>query len=325
MSRLAITGVAGLLAIAAAGTALQTAHAQTYPVRPIRMLVSLAAGGGTDTTARLVSQKLTEAWGQQVVIENRPGAGGTIATEAVARAAPDGYTLLTTSVAHAITPSLYKLTFDAVKDFAPITLLVLSPSVLAVHPSVPVRSVKELIALARAHPNELLWSSSGNGSPQHLAMEMFTRMAGVKIVHVPYKGTAPSILDLVAGRISVTAASAVSTMPHVKAGRLRALAVVSAKRSQAVPHLPTVAEAGVPGYAVDTWYGTFAPAGTPREIIIKLYEEMARALALPEIREKMLPAGLEPVGSPPDQFAAYVKAEVDKWGKLVRDVNVRID
>jgi tripartite-type tricarboxylate transporter receptor subunit TctC len=294
-----------------------------YPAKPIRLIVALAPGGGVDTAGRLIGQKLTDAWGQQVVAENRPGAGGTIAAELVARAAPDGYTLLMTSMGHAITPALYKLSYDTIRDFAPISLFVQSPSVLAVHPSLPVKSVKELISFTKARPNQILFSSSGSGSGQHLAMELLNRMAGIELVHIPYKGTAPSILDLVAGRVSVTAASAISTMPHVRAGRLRALAVASAKRSPSVPDLPTIAEAAIPGFAVDQWYSLFAPGGTPKEIVTKLYGEVAKTVTNPEARERLLAMGLDPVGSTPDEFAAYVKVETAKWGKLVREAGIR--
>lgn len=301
------------------------ALAQTYPAKPIRIIVSVAAGGGVDTTARIVGQQLTQAWGQQVVIENRPGAGGTIAAEAVARAAPDGYTLLMASSGAAITPSLYKLPYDAVTDFAPVTVVVVAPSVLVVHPSLPVRSVKELIAFAKARPNELLFASSGNGSPAHMGLELLKLMTGIKMVHVPYKGTAPSITDLVGGRVSATASSVVSTMPHVNAGRLRALAVTSGKRSLGVPQLPTVAEAGIPGFANDVWYALFAPAATPRNVVARLAEEISRAIAQPDLRERMLAAGLEPLGNSPDEFAAYFRAEVAKWSKVIREAGVRLD
>ena len=298
--------------------------AQTgYPVKPIRIVIALAAGGGVDTSGRMLGQKFTDAWGQQVVAENRPGAGGTIATELVARAAPDGYTLLMTSMGHAIIPAIYKLSFDTIKDFAPVSLFVQSPSVLSVHPSLPAKTVKELIAFAKARPNQVLFSSSGSGSGQHLAMELLNRMGGIQLVHVPYKGTAPSITDLVGGRVSVSAASSISTLPHVRSGRLRALAVCAAKRSPSVPDLPTVAEAGIPGFAVDQWYALFAPAGTPREIINKLQGEIAKATANPETRERLLTMGLDPVGSPPDEFAAYLKTETAKWGKLVREAGIR--
>ncbi len=322
MNSIAGRCVAVMLMFAAAGICLAQ-DAAGYPARPIRLIIALAAGGGVDTSGRLLGQKFTEAWGQQVVAENRAGAGGTIATEQVARAAPDGYTLLMQSMSHAITPALYKLNYDTIRDFAAISLFVQSPSVLAVHPSLPVKSVKDLIVFTRAHPNEILFSSSGSGSGQHLAMELLNRLAGLQLVHVPYKGTAPSILDLVAGRVSVTSASAISTMPHVRAGRLRALAVSSAKRSPSVPQLVTVAEAGVPGFAVDQWYALFAPVATPKEIVNKLYGEIAKAVAQAETRERLLAMGLDPVGMPPDEFTAYVKTETVKWGNLVRDAGIR--
>jgi tripartite-type tricarboxylate transporter receptor subunit TctC len=301
-------------------------HAQTaanYPSKTIRIIVSLAPGGGVDTSARMLGQRFTDAWGQQVVVENRPGAGGTIATEAVARAAPDGYTLLMTSMGHAITPAMYKLNFDVNKDFAPISLLANSASVLSVHPSLPVKNVKELIAFAKARPNQLLFSSSGSGSGQHLVVEMLNRMAGLQLVHVPFKGTAPSILDLVAGRVSGSAASAISTMPHVRAGRLRALAVTGAKRSQSVPDLPTVAESGIPGFALDQWYCLIAPGATPRDVVNKLYGEMVRTINDPVSRERLLALALDPVGMPPDEFAAYIRSEVVKWGKVVREAGIK--
>jgi len=299
--------------------------AQAYPARSIRIIVALAPGGGVDTTARIVGQKLTDAWGQQVLIENRPGAGGTIAAEAVARAAPDGYTVLVTSSGHASSASLYKLSYDAVADFAPVTVIVVAPSVLVVHPSVPVRSVKELIAFAKARPNELLFGSSGNGSPAHMGLELLKLTTGIRMVHVPYKGTAPSITDLVAGRISATASSVVSTMPHVNAGRLRALAVTSAKRSLGVPELPTVAEAGIPGFGNDVWYGLLAPAATPRNIVVRLSEGISSAISQPDVRERMLAGGLEPLGNTPDEFAAYLRAEVAKWSKVIREAGIRAD
>ena len=243
----------------------------------------------------------------------------------VARAAPDGYTLLMQSMSHAITPALYKLPYDTLKDFAPVSLFVQSPSILAVHPSLPVKTVKDLIAFTKKHPDEILFSSSGTGSGQHLTMELLNRMAGLQFVHIPYKGTAPSILDLVAGRVSVTSASAISTIPHVRAGRLRALAVSSARRSPSVPDLPTIAEAGVPGFAVDQWYAVFGPAGMPKEIIAKLYAEIARTVANAEIRERLLTMGLDPVGMPPDEFTEYLKTETIKWGKLVREAGIRVN
>ena len=295
----------------------------TYPTKPIRIVIALAAGGGVDTSARMLGQRFTEAWGQQVIAENRPGAGGTIATEVVARAAPDGYTLLMTSMGHSIVPALYKLPFDTLKDFAPISLFVQSASILSVHPSLPVKTVKELIAFAKARPNELLFSSSGNGSGQHLVVEMLNRMAGLQLVHIPYKGTAPSILDLVAGRVSGSAASAISTMPHVRAGRLRALAITGAKRSPSVPELPTIAEAGIPGFALDQWYGLLAPAATSKDIVTKLNAEIGKTVADAAVKERLKTMGLDPIGSTPEAFAAYLQTETVKWGKLVREAGIR--
>ncbi len=293
-----------------------------YPAKPIRIVVALAAGGGVDTSARMLGQRFTEAWGQQVIAENRPGAGGTIAAEVVARAAADGYTLLMTSMGHSIAPALYKLPYDTLKDFAPISLFVQSASVLSVHPSLPVKTVKELIAFAKSKPNELLFSSSGNGSGQHLVVEMLNRMAGLQLVHIPYKGTAPSILDLVAGRVSGSAASVISTMPHVRAGRLRALAITGAKRSPSEPQLPTIAEAGIPGFALDQWYGLLAPAATSKDIVGKLNAEIAKTVADAAVKDRLKTMGLDPVGSTPEAFGAYVQAESVKWGKLVREAGI---
>ena len=311
-------------AAVAFGAVAGTCSAQSnFPTKPIRLMIALAAGGGVDTSGRMLGQRFTEAWGQQVVAENRPGAGGTIATELVARAAPDGHTLLMTSMGHTITPAVYKLSFDTIKDFAPISLFVQSASVLSVHPSVPVKTVKEFVAFTKARPNEILFSSSGSGSGQHLSMELLNRMAGLQLVHVPYKGTAPSILDLVAGRVSVSAASAISTMPHVKGGRLRALAITGAKRSPSVPQLPTIAEAGVPGFALDQWYGVLAPAGTPKDVVAKLYGEIAKTAADPASKERLFAMGLDPVASTPEDFTAYLQKESVKWGKLVREAGIK--
>jgi len=319
-----ITAATGAL-LAALATLPDDAVAQAYPVRSVRIIVPLGPGGGVDTTARIVGQKLSEALGQPVVIDNRPGAGGTIATEAVARAAPDGYTLVMASPGHATTPSLYKLSYDAVRDFAPITLLVTVTYAVVAHPSLPARSVKELLALARARPDELLWSSSQNGSAQHLALELLKMMTGVRITHVAYKGTGPAMTDLIGGRVSVSAASLVATLPHVKAGRLRALAVAGRARSQVVPELPTVAEAGVPGYAIDVWQGTMAPAGTARETLARLHAESVKILAQPETRERLLAIGHEPVGDPPEKFAPFVREEVEKWARVVSRAGIRAE
>jgi tripartite-type tricarboxylate transporter receptor subunit TctC len=301
------------------------AFAQAYPVKPIRIVCTLAAGGGVDTTARIVGQGLTESWGQPVIVDNRPGAGGTIATEAVVRAAADGHTLLMTSPGHVTAPSLYKLNYDTLKDLAAVSMVVSSPSVLVVHPALPARSMKALLALARTRPDELLFGSSGNGSPGHMTVALLAMTAGVRLVHVPYKGTPPILTDLVGGRISVAASSVVSTMPHVAAGRLNALAVTSAQRSVAQPQLPTVAESGVPGFAVDIWYGLLAPAEVPREIVSRLHEGIAAVVARPEVRQKLLASGLEPALMAPDPFGRYLAAEVAKWAKVIRGAGIRVD
>ena len=313
---------AGAVAIPALLLAAHAA-AQGFPSKPVNLVVTVPAGGSIDAVARLIAADLAPVLGQPVLVVNRPGAGGNLAGESVARAAPDGHTLLMTSMGHTITPAMYKLSYDNIKDFSPISLFVQSASVLSVHPSLPVKTVKELLAFAKAKPNELLFSSSGNGSGQHLTVEMLNRMAGLQLVHVPYKGTAPSILDLVAGRVSGSAASAISTMPHVRAGRLRALAITGAKRSPSAPQLPTIAESGVPGFALDQWYGLLAPAGTPKEIVTRLNAEIVKMTLDPAAKERLMTMGLDPIGSTPEAFAAYLQTETVKWGKLVRDAGIR--
>jgi len=301
------------------------AHAQAaaYPSKSIRMVIALAPGGGVDTTGRFIGQKLSEAWKQPVVADNRPGAGGAIAAETVARAAPDGHTLLMTSSGFTITPSIMKLSYEPLKDLLPVTLAVISPGVMVVHPSIPVKNVKELIAFARARPNELFYSSSGQGSGQHLSMAMFCQMTGVQMTHVPYKGTAPSITDVVAGRIAVTVASVISTRPMFTSGKLRALAVVGAKRTPALPEYPTVAESGVPGFGVDNWYALFAPAGTDKAIALKLQEAIARSLLEPDTRKLLLGQGLDAVGNTPDEFAKMYAGEVARWAKVVKAIDLQ--
>lgn len=304
--------------------AIAQSTAANFPSRPLRMVIALAPGGGVDTSGRLVGQKLTEAWGQQVVAENRPGAGGTIGADLVAKAAPDGYTLLVTSLGHAISPSFYKqLPFDVHKSFVPIARYVIAHNVIAVHPSVPVKSIKELIAFAKARPGELLFSTSGVGGPQHLTLELFNSMAGTKIVHVPYKGTAPSMLDLIGGRVSVSAASLTSAMPHARSGKLRTLAVVGAQRSIAEPDIPTVAEAGVPGFANDVWFGSFGPAGMPRDILAKLSSESVRILQTKDVRDRLLAAGMEPAPLGSEEFGVFFRAEVAKIAKIVSIAGIK--
>lgn len=313
------------VALAAAGP-VGLAQAQGYPGKPIRIVVPFPPGGGTDIVARILTQKLSESFGANFVIDNRAGAGGSIGTEMVAKAPPDGYTLGIVSGSHAINPGLYsKLPFDAVRDFAPVTMLVSGPGLLVVHPSLPVKTVKELIALAKGKPGQLNYASAGNGTPPHLAGELFKSMAGVDLVHVPYKGNTPAFVDLISGQVSLSFPTIPSALPHVQAGRLRALAVTSRKRSAVMPQLPTIAESGLPGYDTSSWFGMLAPAGTPREIVRKLQQESAKVLQLRDVREKLLSQGLEPVGSTPEEFAATIESEIAKWAKVVKASGARVE
>lgn len=305
----------------AAGAAY--AQAPAYPAKPIRMIIALAPGGGVDTTGRFIAQKLNEAWGQPVVADNRPGAGGSIAAETVARAAPDGYTMLMTSAQITITPSLMKLSYDPLKELLPVTMAVVSPGVLVVHPSLPVKNVKELIAFAKARPGELFFSSSGQGSAQHLSMELLMQMTGLKMTHVPYKGTAPSITDVVGGRIALTVASVISTRPMFTTGKLRALAVVGPKRTPALPEYPTVAESGVPGFGVENWYALFLPGGTNREITVKIQQAVTRMLTDPAANKLLLGQGLDAAGSTQEEFARLYAGEIAKWAKVVKAVGLQ--
>ena len=325
MDSFAARGSRALLILWTSACAAGAAHAQTvtYPTKSIRMIIALAPGGGVDTTGRFIGQKLSQIWGQSVVADNRPGAGGAIAAEAVARAAPDGYTLLMTSAGLTITPSIMKLSYDPAKDLLPVTLAVISPGVMVVHPSIPVKNVKELIAFAKTRPGELFYSSSGQGSGQHLAMALFTQMTGLKMTHVPYKGTAPSITDVVGGRIAVTVASVISTRPMFSTGKLRALAVVGAKRTPALPEFPTVAESGVPGFGVDNWYALFLPGGTDKGIAVKLQDTVSRILLESDTRKLLLAQGLDTVGSSQEEFAKMYAGEFAKWAKVARAVGLQ--
>ncbi len=311
-----------LAAASASGVGLAQAQAPAYPVKPIRLVIALAPGGGVDTTSRIIGQKLSELWGQPVIAENRPGAGETIAADAVARAAPDGYTILIGAAGLAITPSLMKLPYNAAKDLLPVTMAVISPGVMVVHPSVPARNVKELIAFAKARPGELFFSSSGVGSAQHLSIEIFNQLAGLKMTHVPYKGTAPSITDLVGGRVALTVASVISTRPMFTTGKLRALAVVGTKRTPALPDIPSIAESGLPSYGIDNWYGVFMPGATNRAIAVTMQEAISRVLTTPEMRKTMLAQGLDVVASPQEEFARLFVAEMAKWAKVVQQVGI---
>ncbi len=298
-----------------------SAVAQTWPAKPIRMIV----GPGPDALARVVGQKLTEAWGQPVVVDQRGGGGGTISAEAVARAAPDGYTLLLATGTHTINPSLYKVSYDMEKDFAPVTLIASTPFILAVHPSVPANTVEELIRLAKAKPGALNYGSGGSGTPPHLATELFNSMAGIRLVHVPYKTVAAAITDLIAGRLQVMFTVGPAGLPQVRAGTIRALAVSTAKRSSFVPELPTVAESGLPGFDVFGWNGLLAPAGTPRETVVKLQREIAAALKAPEVVERIAGFGFEPIAGTPEEFAAFIATDIARWAKVAKESGARVD
>jgi tripartite-type tricarboxylate transporter receptor subunit TctC len=313
-----------------AGSAVMLAlpvSAQTYPDRPIRLVVPFPPGGGSDITGRTIAQKLGEALGQQIIVDNRGGAGGNIGTDIVAKAAPDGYTIcMALSGPFSINGSLMgKLPFDPLKDFALITLAGATPNLLVAHPSVPAQSVKELIALAKASPGKLNFASSGVGTPAQLAGELFNTMAGVKLVHVPYKGAAPALTDLLAGQVQLMFSTMPPALPQVKAGKLKALAVTSAKRSLTTPELPTIAEAALPGFEAITWYGMAAPAGTPAAIVKKLNAEVVKLLHLPEVKERLLATGTEASGTSPEEFAAYIKSEIVKWAKVVKASGARVD
>jgi tripartite-type tricarboxylate transporter receptor subunit TctC len=307
--------------------AVGSANAQTWPAKTVRMVIPFPPGGTTDIVGRLASQKLGEALGQQVVPDNRPGAAGNIGTEAVAKAPPDGYTLLTAPGSTlTIHPSLYaKLPFDPVKDFAPVTIVAAVPNALVVHPSLPVRSVKELIAFAKARPDQLNYASTGAGQSTHLSMELFKTTAGVRIVHVPYKGSAPAVTDLLGGHVSLMFDNMPSALPHVKAGKIRALAVSTLKRSPVAPEIPTVAEAALPGFEVSVWFAVLAPAGTPRPIVDRLNQVLVKALQAQDVRERLLTQGAEPIGGTPEAFTAQMKTDLVKWAKVVKDANIRLD
>jgi len=295
------------------------AQGTAYPAKPVRIVVPSSPGGGTDILARLLAQKLTENLGQQFVVENRPGAGQIIGIEAVARSAPDGYTLLMAASAIVINEVLYKKPpYDTLRDFAPITLGASLPNILVVHPALPAKSVRELIALAKARPGMLNYSSAGNGTSPHLSMELFRIMSGITLTHIPYKGTGPATVDLVAGQVQLSMPNVLTALPQIKGGKLRALGVTSAKRASGLPDIPAIAEAGVPGYEAIQWYGLLAPAGTSRDVVNKLQSETAKILVLQEVKERLAADGADAVGNRPQEFAAYIKAEIDKWSKVVK-------
>ena len=308
---------------------LTAASAQTvYPAKPIRMIVPVAPGGGADITARLLAQKLTDLWGHQMIIDNRAGAGGIVGLEIGARSAPDGYTLIQASIGPlTVNPALHsKLGYDSIRDFDPVTRAVSALNVLVVHPSLPVRSVKDLIAHATANPGKLSFGSSGAGRADHLAGELFNRMAGVRMLHVPYKGGAPAMIDLVAGNVQLIFATVSTAVAHMKSGRIRTIALTSATRAELMPDLPTVAESGVPGFAVENWYGFVVPRGTPKPIISQLHREINRNLALPDVKDRLAVLGIAPFPTAtPEAFGTYVRSEMKKYGDLVRSAGISAD
>ncbi len=302
------------------------ASAADYPLRPIRVIVPYPAGGPVDITLRAISPRLTESLKQPIVIDNRGGAGGTIGADLVAKAAPDGYTLLACSTGNTINATLIPgLPYDFARDFAPVTLIAIITSILVVNPAVPARSVQELIALAKAKPGEFAYASTGNGTPTHLAAEMFKNMAGVNLVHVPYKGGAPAAVDLLAGQVQLSFISAPAVMPHVKSGRLRALAVTNAKRSQLLPNLPTVAESGLPGYESEGWHGLCGPARLSPAVVDALYRETSAALRVSEVAALLASGGAEPVGMPPAAFAVLVRNDIARWARVIKAAHVKVD
>jgi tripartite-type tricarboxylate transporter receptor subunit TctC len=300
------------------------AAAQAYPTRPVRFIVPSAPGGGTDIVTRAVAQKLSESMGQAFAVENRAGAANLIGVELVQHSAPDGYTIIMSPSTITVLPFIQKVSYDLLRDFAPISLAAAVPNILVVHPSVAAKSVAELVALSKREPGKLSYASAGAGSSPHMSVELFKNMAGIDIVHIPYKGTAPGVVDLLAGRVQVMMGNVLTLGPHIRAGKLRALGVSSAKRSEAVPDVPPIGES-VSGYDVIQWYGMFAPAGTPRPAVARLSSETARALRLPEVKERLAADGAEPVGNTPEEFTAHVRAELEKWSRVARAANIRAD
>lgn len=318
-----------LLTAIALGVSSPSSFAQSasdYPNKPLRMIVPFPAGGSADTIARITSQKLTERWNQQVIVDNRPGAGGNIGADQLAKSPRDGYTLMMGTIALAISAGLYsKLPFDVNKDFTPISMVATVPMILVTHPSVPAKSVKDLVAFAKKNPGKLTYSSAGNGTPSHLAGALFERMTNTKMVHVPYKGGAPAVIDLIGGQVSLMLDNSLSVPGHIKAGKLRALGVSTKSRSGLLPEVPTIIEAGVPGYEFNSWFGILGPAGLSQQIVTKLHGDVSSVLSLKDVQEKLSSQGAQPVGNKPEEFAQLLKSDVDKLSKLIAEVGARID
>ncbi len=308
-------------------TVVSNAFAQAqYPAKPIRFILPFPPGGGTDTLGRMIAQKLGETLGQQVVSDNRPGGGANLGAEIAAKSPPDGYTIFMGNVAHTINVSLYpKLNYDLVKDFAPVSILASTPNILVVHPSLPVKSVKELIALTKSRPGQLDFASAGSGSSSHLAGELFNSMGGVKLTHIPYKGGGPAVVALISGQVPVGFATTPSVMPHVASGRLRGLAVTGDRRLPLAPDLPTISEAGITGYEASTWYGLLVPAATPLDIINRLHATTVKILALDDLKKRLESSGFQGIGSTPQDYAAYTNSEIAKWAKVIKAAGIRAD
>ncbi len=302
------------------------AQVQSYPVKPVRFIIPFPPGGATDIMGRMAADTLSKAWGAQVIADNRPGAGGNIGAELCAKSPPDGYTICMMTVAQSISPSIYsKLGFDPLKDFAHVTLMAILPSLLMVHPSVPAKNVKELIALAKARPGALNYASTGNGTSPHMLMEMFKNMTGVNMVHIPYKGAAPAMIDQISGQVEVAFSTAIAALPFVQQGKVRAIAVSTIDRFPPLPDLPTVDQAGVKGFDGSSWQGVVMPAGTPRDIVNKINAELAKTLKFPNMKEKILAMGGIASGNSPDEFATFIKAEMDKWATVAKAAKVKLD
>ena len=300
--------------------------ADSYPVKPVRLVTPFPPGGGTDILARALAPRMSESLGGSVIVENRSGAGGLVGIEAVARAAPDGYTLLLVSGSLTIIPSLFpNVRYDPVKDFTPVTLATRQPYIAVVHPSLPAKNIRELIALTRARPGQVTYASAGSGGAGHLGMELLKTMVKVNIVHIPYKGSGPALIDVLGGHVSLMFASAPSAMPHIKTGRLRALAMTGSQQSAAVPGVPTIAESGLPGFETYGWYGVLAPAGTAPPIIARVHGAIIKAMAAPEVMERIVADGSEAVAGTPEQFADYIKRDIPKWAKVIKESGARAD
>ena len=307
------------------GALTGSALAQTYPSKPVRMLVPTTPGGSVDTLARTIGPKLAERWGQQIIVDNRPGAGGTIAGDLTAKAPPDGYVIMLGTIAAlgTIVSLQKKIPYDPIRDFAPVSLVATQNLMLVVHPSVPAQSVKELVRFAKAQAGNLSFASAGNGTGSHLSGELFKQLAGVDILHIPYKGVQPAMVDVISGQVAVNFPSILTALPHVRSGRVRALAVTGASRTRAAPELPTMQEAGIRGYESATWYGIVAPAGTPQDIVTKLSTEVAATLKQPDTHERLSREGADPVGSSPQEFGRFMQSEIEKWRKVIRAAGIQ--